>query len=269
MSFTDSGKFYDFPWNKSIEEIKAGDIVYSTDPETGESDYKEVIRAFRKESDVIIHIFVNGEEIETTPNHPFWVEDEWVLAKDLREGDVLSLAYGTTAVITKAYGEQFDEPVIVYNFEVKDFHTYYVTGTGVLVHNNNCTDSVKPLQEDESKAVQPYEVTTYEDFRNRSVVGDGLEGHEMWQHSNLKNNGYSTTRLSTDTSKNNPVMALPHDVHVDVNRQQYLFDGKNQTPFKNIIDNANIMYNNNDIPNNQVTKQLIEALKLLENTRGH
>ena len=123
--------------NKPIEEIKAGDLVYSTDPETGESEYKEVVRAFRKESDVIIHIFVNGEEIETTPNHPFWVENQWVLAKDLREGDVLTLADGTTATITRTYGEQLDEPVIVYNFEVKDFHTYYVTDTGVLMHNAN------------------------------------------------------------------------------------------------------------------------------------
>ena len=56
---------------KPIEEIQAGDLVYSTDPETGESEYKEVIRTFRKESDVLIHIFVNGEEIETTPVHPF------------------------------------------------------------------------------------------------------------------------------------------------------------------------------------------------------
>ena len=57
--------------SKAIEEIKAGDLVYSTNPETGESEYKEVVRAFRKESDVIIHIFVNGEEIETTPQRPF------------------------------------------------------------------------------------------------------------------------------------------------------------------------------------------------------
>ena len=125
--------------NKPIEEIKAGDLVYSTDPETGESDYKEVVRAFRKESDVIIHIFVSREESETTPQHPFWVEDEWVSAKDLREGDVLTLADGTAATITKTYGEQLAEPVIVYNFEVKDFHTYYVTNTGVLVHNANKT----------------------------------------------------------------------------------------------------------------------------------
>lgn len=119
-----------------------------------------------------------------------------------------------------------------------------------------------------SKSIKPYEVTTDDDFRTRSVVGDGLEGHEMWQHSNMKNKGYATTRLSTEASRNNPVIALPHEVHVDVNRQQYLFDGKNQTPFENIINNANIMYNNNDIPNEQVTKQLIDALKHLDDIGG-
>ena len=123
--------------DKPIEEIKAGDFVYSTNPETGESEYKEVLRTFRKESDVLIHIFVNGEEIETTPVHPFWVVDQWVSAKDLETGDILTLADGTTAPVTDTYGEKLAEPVIVYNFEVSDFHTYYVTDTGVLVHNAN------------------------------------------------------------------------------------------------------------------------------------
>ena len=121
--------------NKPIEEIQAGDLVYSTNPETGESEYKEVLRTFRKETDVLIHIFVNGEEIQTTPVHPFWVENQWVAAKDLETGDVLTLADGTTATVTKTYGEQLEQPAIVYNFEVSEFHTYYVTDTGVLVHN--------------------------------------------------------------------------------------------------------------------------------------
>ena len=110
--------------DKPIEEIQAGDLVYSTNPETGESEYKEVVRTFRKETDILIHIFVNDDEIETTPVHPFWVDGEWVAAKDLREGDELTLADGSTATVTKTYGEQLDEPVIVYNFEVEDFHTY-------------------------------------------------------------------------------------------------------------------------------------------------
>ncbi len=125
--------------DKPIEEIQAGDFVYSTNPETGESGYKEVLRTFRKESDVIIHIFVNDEEIETTVVHPFWVENQWVSAKDLEAGDVLTLSDGSTAVISKVYGEKLENPVIVYNFEVEDYHTYYVTDMGVLVHNAHCT----------------------------------------------------------------------------------------------------------------------------------
>ena len=123
--------------NKPIEEIQAGDLVYSTNSETGESGYKEVVRTFRKESDVIIHVFVNGEEIETTAVHPFWVENRWVSAKDLEAGDMLTLADGSVARVSRVYGEKLDEAVIVYNFEVEDFHTYYVTEAGVLVHNAN------------------------------------------------------------------------------------------------------------------------------------
>lgn len=159
--------------DKPIEEIKAGDPVYSTDPETGESEYKEVLRTFRKESDVLIHIFVNGEEIETTPVHPFWVVDEWVSAKDLEAGDILTLADGTTASVTDTYGEQLDEPVIVYNFEVSDFHTYYVTDTGVLVHNasiegcrikQSTSKNAKDLRknmEREGKTVQSNQVSAH------------------------------------------------------------------------------------------------------------
>ena len=33
--------------------------------------------------------------------------------------------------------ELTEEPVKVYNFEVEDFHTYHVSGFGVLVHNAN------------------------------------------------------------------------------------------------------------------------------------
>jgi hypothetical protein len=36
-----------------------------------------------------------------------------------------------------------DDPYLkvdVYNLEVEDFHTYYVTGAGIFVHNTNCKD---------------------------------------------------------------------------------------------------------------------------------
>ena len=45
--------------------------------------------------------------------------------------------------------------------------------------------------------VQPYEVTTFQDFRNRSVKGDNLEGHEVWQFVNQNELGYAESRLSS------------------------------------------------------------------------
>jgi intein/homing endonuclease len=56
-----------------IEEIREGDIVWSENPETGERGLKRVAQAFVRETDEFVHIKVNGQEITTTPEHPFWI----------------------------------------------------------------------------------------------------------------------------------------------------------------------------------------------------
>ncbi|MCR5291724.1 MAG: hypothetical protein K6E28_02405 [Eubacterium sp.] len=224
---------------KNIEDIEEGDEVYSYDPETGRSGLKKVTHIFESEKNELTDVTIRKTDIDTSENtvetitstttHPYFVKGiGFKYAKDLDVGDRLQLFDGTYAEVICIKTYTLDESVKVYNFEVEDWHTYYVGTESILVHNMCVTKGG-------SKAIKPYEVTTYDDFRTRSCVGDGLEGHEMWQHSNMKNKGYATTRLSTEASRNNPVIALPHKVHVDVNRQQYLFDGKNQTPFENII----------------------------------
>ncbi len=45
---------------------------------------------------------------------------------------------GTQAIIESVESELLDEPVKVYNFEVEDFHTYFVGHVGWLVHNKYC-----------------------------------------------------------------------------------------------------------------------------------
>ena len=87
------------------------------------------------EADVLVHIEVNGEDSSATVTHPFLVDGKWISAKDLRAGDQLTLADGTKAPIEKIRYEKLTEPVLVYNFEVADFHTYYVGNSQVLVHN--------------------------------------------------------------------------------------------------------------------------------------
>ena len=119
-----------------IEEIEVGMQVYAHDPETGETALKEVVNTFIRESSELVHITVNGEKITTTPTHPFWVPQKgWTRATDLRAGDMLQLLNGEYVIIGRVQHELLEMPVTVYNFEVEDFHTYYVGDTEVLVHN--------------------------------------------------------------------------------------------------------------------------------------
>jgi intein/homing endonuclease len=54
-----------------IEEVQAGDYVYAQDPETKEKGFKKGSQDFYKQSNELVSVFVNGEEIVTTPGHPF------------------------------------------------------------------------------------------------------------------------------------------------------------------------------------------------------
>ena len=86
----------------AIENFRAGDWVPATDPETGETALKQVVQTFVRESDELIHIHVNGEEIITTPTHPFWVPQKgWTDAVLLRAGDYLQLLNGEYVVIER------------------------------------------------------------------------------------------------------------------------------------------------------------------------
>ena len=120
----------------AIEEIQAGDWVWATDPETGETELKQVVQTFRNETTELVHVTVNGEEIVCTPTHPFYVPQKgWIAAIQLRAGDRLQLLNGEYVVIEQVQHEILESPVTTYNFEVEGFHTYFVGETGVLVHN--------------------------------------------------------------------------------------------------------------------------------------
>ncbi|MGA8943294.1 MAG: polymorphic toxin-type HINT domain-containing protein, partial [Thermoactinomyces sp.] len=74
------------------------------------------------------------EVIETTAEHPFWVAEKgWVQAKDLQPGDQLETDQGQHVKVTRIAKQE--KQTTVYNYEVKDYHTYYVSGLHLLVHN--------------------------------------------------------------------------------------------------------------------------------------
>lgn len=131
-----------------IEKIKVGDLVYSENPETGEKGLKRVVQTFEKETQEIVHLFIDGEEVVTTVEHPFYVSQKgWVSAIRLRAGDILVLQSGEYVIVEMVQHEILESPITVYNFEVEDFHTYYVGEQSVLVHNACGMNNLRTLKE--------------------------------------------------------------------------------------------------------------------------
>lgn len=127
-----------------IESISEGDLVYASDPETGESGYKRVVQTFVNETDELVHLQYGGTTVTTTPTHPFYQPQKgWIDAIDLRAGDILVKSNGEYVVVEAVEHELLEEPITVYNFEVEGLHTYYVGDTSVLVHND-CTKPRSP-----------------------------------------------------------------------------------------------------------------------------
>lgn len=138
----------------AIENIKAGDKVIATDPETMKVAAKTVVETYVRTDPKLYHIVISGEEFITTETHPFYVQQKgFVKAGELNVGDKLLDINGKTLVIEEITIEITEEPTTVYNFQVEDFHTYHVGENGVLVHNT-CTRAQLAANGKNGKAAQ-------------------------------------------------------------------------------------------------------------------
>ena len=127
---------------KDIENIQVGECVYAKNITLDAIELKKVIRVFENKSDVLVNISLeNGEVIKTTPTHPFFVVGEgWILAEKLKTTDLLIAFNGNVERITGIGIENLTEPISTYNFEVEDYHNYFVGDSSVLVHNRCLTN---------------------------------------------------------------------------------------------------------------------------------
>lgn len=109
----------------AIEKINPGDKVISTDPDTLETSEKTVLETYVRKVDKLVHLVINGEEVITTDNHPFYVQGRgFIEAGRLLVGDKLVSVNGDDLLIEKYKIEEFEISVNVYNFQVENSHTY-------------------------------------------------------------------------------------------------------------------------------------------------
>ena len=139
---------------KPIETINRGELVWSREEFGNKYDYRPVIATKVTPNAAIYEVKIkhdNGfkETINTTAEHPFWIDGEgWRKASILKSGMKLLDKHGnvTATVVSQTALEETDT---VYNFEVQDFSTYHIGEMGIWVHNADCCvfDFIKPTQE--------------------------------------------------------------------------------------------------------------------------
>ena len=126
---------------KQAKDIRLGDLVASRsefDP-SGPIEYKEVEEVFIRVSP-ILNVHVAGQVIETTPEHPFYVEGRgWIPAQELLIGDVL-LTRDDQLVPLQGVADS-GRVETVYNWRITEWHTYFVSSalecSSIWAHNYN------------------------------------------------------------------------------------------------------------------------------------
>ncbi|WP_411101037.1 polymorphic toxin-type HINT domain-containing protein [Streptomyces sp. x-45] len=130
---------------KQIKDIKVGEKVLATDPETGKTEARTVLATIVTNDDKDFTELTIGTSrkkagvVVATDHHPFWSPSEhaWVEAGDLKPGMTLQTDHGTTVALhqTRSFHQQSETR----DLTVDELHTYYVLAgaTPVLVHNCN------------------------------------------------------------------------------------------------------------------------------------
>ncbi len=131
--------------DKPIDQVKVGDQVQATDPNTGNTEAKPVTALHLNQDTELADVTVtegNGNRavLHTTQHHPFWdgTRHIWADAADLQPGDQLQTPHG---VATVAGVRSFTGRHPMYNLTVQDIHTYYVvagTAPGALFRTPDC-----------------------------------------------------------------------------------------------------------------------------------
>ena len=122
--------------------------------ETGEVGYYP-ITAFHENLDpVTINRTIDNDTtddkpglvLETTPEHPFYVNGTWVNAEDLSVGTVLTSLNDNNEIIplgTITATQRVEQEKVMYNLTVDTAHTFFVGEQGWSVHNTSCPISIR------------------------------------------------------------------------------------------------------------------------------
>ena len=128
---------------RPVEELRIGDSVLAQDVETGRLDYQPVLATTqRPEAEILRITTADGEVLQATGGHPFWVSGEgWIHARKLESGMCLHTLRGSVCVSDVVVSP----PQPTYNLVVAHYRTYFVGNDHVLCHDNTLFEATNAV----------------------------------------------------------------------------------------------------------------------------
>ncbi|WP_425578581.1 ricin-type beta-trefoil lectin domain protein [Streptomyces gulbargensis] len=143
--------------HKAIGDVRVGDRVLATDPETGERRARAVTDTFAHDTRRLVDLtFVDGSVLTSTAGHRMYVAGRgWTVVSEVRAGDALRTPDGTLLAVAGLRDRAGIAPSKVHDLTVADLHTFFVRAEGprpkdLLVHN--CTKLTDELDYPKSGA---------------------------------------------------------------------------------------------------------------------
>ncbi len=151
---------------RPIESLRAGDLVLTQDPRTGELKYRAVVIVYHNPPNGTFRVGLDGgESIVATGIHRLWkAGNGWAMVRELKPGDLLRTLGGTATV--RSVEAEKTEPV--YNLKVAEGESFFVGSSGVLAHDNS---TINPVPEPFDAGAPPAKPAADHPGRSRSMLG--------------------------------------------------------------------------------------------------
>ncbi|MGI5185572.1 polymorphic toxin-type HINT domain-containing protein [Dactylosporangium sp. CA-152071] len=185
---------------KAIKDVGEGDEVLATDPETGETTTRTVVRKHVNFDTDLTDVTLTGEAgpetLHTTQHHPFWSQTRqaWVDAAQLQPGEHVRALDGSLVTVESV--RSVDDSRVMHDLTVSEIHTYYVIvgARPVLVHNCDIIDVYHGTSKNGAKSVRDNGVDTQyadpdKDFGQGFYTTTSREQAETWARSRFGGNG--------------------------------------------------------------------------------
>jgi RHS repeat-associated protein len=150
---------------RHIADVREGDRVLAWNEAAGQLGYNRVTATWHHLDPVVVTLWIDGERLLTTPEHPFFVEERgWMPAGNLGVGSHIRKADGATGTVERV--EREARARAMYNLTVERAHTFFVGQQRLLVHNADCYDLARAAWELHRSLDEPLRASVIAAARN-------------------------------------------------------------------------------------------------------